>query len=189
MKIEQLEEKMKEHQKEGNIFKDPDLHSLTPFFQGKARHNLETSKILWKVSEEDEVKKALNVSGDYVGYDWVIGTAYYAMYHSALSALAQINIKTTTHEATIHAIEYHFTHKRKLLETEYIDFITKAHQLEVYYVNRLWAAKRMRTTAQYEADKTMSKEESEKLLKNAEWLIDRIDKLIEEIEGERKISD
>lgn len=183
MKLKQLEEKMREYREKGNIFGDPSLHSLTPFFQGKARHNLETSKILWKVSEEDEVKKALNVGRDYIAYDWIIGTAYYAMYHSALSALAQINIKTTTHEATIHAVEYHFTHKRKLLETEYIDLITKAHQLETYYVNRLWAAKRARTIAQYEADKTMSKEESEKLLKDAERLIDRIDKLIEELEA------
>lgn len=182
MKLAQLEEKMRQYQKSRIIFEDTSLHSLVPFFQGKARHNLETANILWKISEDDEAKRVLKISGDYVGYDWVISSSYYAMYHSALAALAEINLKTTTHETTIHALEYHFTHHRALLETKYIEAINKAHQLETHYVNKLWAAKRTRTVAQYEADKTMSKEDSEKLLSTAGDLVNRIDKLIAELD-------
>lgn len=124
----------------------------------------------------------LKVSSDYVSYDWVISSSYYAMYHSALAALAEINLKTTTHEATIHALEYHFTHHRTLLETKYIEAIKEAHQLEIHYVNKLWAAKRTRTVAQYEADKMMSKEDSERLLSIASDFVDRIDNLIAELD-------
>lgn len=186
MRLEQLEEKLKEYKRTRIIFEDTNLHSLVPFFQNRARHNLETAKILWKISEEDEAKKVLKISEDYVGYDWVISTSYYAMYHSALAVLSEINIKTTTHEATIHALEYHFIYRQALLETEYIEAISKAHQLETHYINKLWMAKRTRTVAQYEADKTMSKEDSERLLSTAEDLVNRMDKLIDELDRANK---
>ena len=182
MKLEQLEEKMKEYKKSRIVFEDTNLHSLVPFFQNRARHNLETAKILWKISEEDETKKVLKISEDYVGYDWVISTSYYAMYHSALAALSEINMKTTTHEATIHVLEYHFIHHKALLETEYIEAMKEAQQLEIRYINKLWTAKRTRAIAQYEADKTMSKEDSERLLFTAEDLVNRMDKLIHELD-------
>ena len=49
-------------------------------------------------------------------------------------------------------------------------------------MNKLWAGKRTRTVAQYEADKTMSKEDSEKLLSTASDLVNRIDRLIAELD-------
>ena len=186
MKLEQLEEKMREYEKSRVIYEDTNLHSLVPFFQRRARHNLETAKILWKISEDEEAKKFLEISGDYIGYDWIISTSYYAMYHSALAALAEINLKTTTHETTIQALEYHFTHRQALLETEYIEAISEANQLEIQYINKLWRAKRTRIVAQYEADKTMSKEDSEKLLSTAGDFVNRMDKLIDELDKTNK---
>ncbi|GEM_PF-6279921 len=47
-------------------------------------------------------------------------------------------------------------------------------------------AKKNRTVAQYEADKTMSKEDSERLLSTAEDLVNRMDKLIDELDRANK---
>ena len=54
--------------------------------------------------------------------------------------------------------------------------------MEIQYINKLWMAKRTRTVAQYEADKTMSKEDSEKLLSTAGDFVNRIDELIAELD-------
>lgn len=50
------------------------------FFISKARHNLETARLIWKISDDLSTKEKLAIRHDYEAYDWVISTGYYAIY-------------------------------------------------------------------------------------------------------------
>jgi len=149
-------------------------------YQAKARHNLETANIIWKISEEEKVKQAIDI-GSYRAYDWVIISAYYAMYHSALSVLAKIGYKSDNHEATILALEYYFVHQKKMLEKKYIKKLRSAREVEEKYIESFRAARRRRVAAQYDVVEIFGREEARKLIDDATEFLDRMDRLFYEI--------
>lgn len=116
MKAEELETRLNIYLADRRLKKDSFTSSLMPFFIGKARHNLETACLIWKILDNLSTKEKLAIRHDYEAYDWVISTAYYAMYHAASAALAAIGLRSSNHHAVIDALEYHFVHKRSLLE-------------------------------------------------------------------------
>lgn len=114
MRGELLRIKLETYMDNGWIREDKSANTLVPFFRNKALHNLETARILLKLSEEESLKAQIGIREDYEGYDWVISAAYYAMYHTASGALARINLRSTNHEAVIYALEYIILSIRKL---------------------------------------------------------------------------
>lgn len=157
------------------------ISRLVPNYQSKARHNLETANVLLKISKEPEMREAIDVGSGYQSYDWVIISAYYAMYHSALSALAKIGYKSANHEATILALEYYYVYEKKILERKYITKIKKARKLEEEYIERLRAARRRRIVAQYDVEESFGAEEANRIVNDAVEFLDRMEKLIYEI--------
>jgi len=141
----------------------------------KARHNLTLSKTIEKLSNEENAKKALRLPDDFYAFDWVIITAYYAMYHSALAALASIDFKSDNHTATMFALEVFFVH-RELLEPEFLEKLKQAGALEAEYIRR---ARRQRETAQYAVTEETGKEAAERLLEDTPQFINRMERLIE----------
>lgn len=87
--------------------------------------------------------------------DWVAITAYYAMYHSAMSLLVRIGLESKDHAATAAALDYFFG------KDVSIELLKKFHAarerkdnvsrlaIESRYINKLWKAKREREKAQY----------------------------------------
>ncbi len=161
---------------------DPSCTVLVPFFMNKARHNLETAKVIRRLSSSDDMKALVGISDEFEAFDWVITCCYYAMFHAASAALATLGLRSTKHEVVIQAVEYHFVHKQKLLDECHIENLQSARELDTHYINRLWAAKKSRTTAQYETDRGFSQGEAERVILSADEFITRIAELLDELE-------
>jgi uncharacterized protein (UPF0332 family) len=144
----------------------------------KARNNLVAMQIDYEVSENDSVRKLLNISG-FKEYDWVVVKGYYAMYMASLACLAKLGLKCENHNATISAIEFYFVEKGKL-ERDYLE-ILKNVSLEKAYVENLRGAKEDRITAQYDVSEEFKKRKADEMLSNARLFVDRMEKLFFDI--------
>ena len=173
-----IENRLKAFENKGLCGKSQFINRLVPNFMEKARHNLTLSKTIEKLSNEENAKKALRLPDDFYAFDWVIITAYYAMYHSALAALASIDYKSDNHTATMFALEVFFVHK-ELLEPEFLEKLKQAGALEAEYVQKLRRARRQRETAQYAVTEETGKEAAERLLEDTPQFINRMEILIE----------
>jgi len=178
LKKEMLKIKVRGYFDSGELRKDSTMTSLVKYYVDKARHNIETASLLMEASKSKDLKKKLKVAEDYIGYDWVISCGYYAMFHAATAALAAIGIKAETHESLIEGLEYHFVLQEKVIESEDIEKIKHAKKLDERYVNRMWATKSKRNTAQYKADAVIAQKDAEKIYKNAIDFVDALEGLI-----------
>jgi len=178
LKREMLKIKVKGYFDSGELRADPTITTLVKYYVDKARHNIETASLLMEVSRDKESKKRLKVSEDYMGYDWAVSCGYYAMFHAATAALAAVGIKAKSHESLIEGLEYHFVLKEKVIESEDIEKIKSAKKLDERYVNRMWATKSKRNTAQYKADAVIAQKDAAKIYKNAIDFVDILESLI-----------
>jgi uncharacterized protein (UPF0332 family) len=178
LRKEMLKIKIKGYFDDGDLSVDSSIIALVKYHIDKARHNIETCSLLMEVSKDKESKKRLKVSTEYSGYDWAISCGYYAMFHAATAALASIGIKAKNHESLIEGLEYHFTFKEKVIESEDIEKIKHAKRLDEQYVNRMWATKSKRNTAQYRADAVIAQKDAEEIYKMAIDFVDTLESLI-----------
>lgn len=156
---------------------------LAESYLRKARNNIIAMQVDYEVSENEEVKKLINISG-FKEYDWVVVKGYYAMYMVSLACLAKLGLKSENHNATISAIEFYFVEKGKL-EKEYIE-ILKNVSLEKGYVDSMKGAKDDRITAQYNVSEEFEKRKAEEMISNAKAFVDRMERLFYEIEKEEE---
>ena len=178
LKREMLKIKVKGYFDNGDLRRDSTITVLVKYHIDKARHNIQTASLLMEASGDKELKKRLKVSEDYIGYDWVISCGYYAMFHAATAALADIGIKAETHESLIEGLEYHFVYKENVIESKDVEKIKSAKKLDDRYVNRMWATKSRRNTAQYKADAVIAQKDAEKTYKDAIDFVDALESLI-----------
>jgi len=174
-----LEKRLKEHEKKDLFQRAMGMRRLSGNFLEKARHNLVTTKALWALSENENVKEEIGLSSDYEGYDWVVVSSYYSMYHAALSAIASVGFKSNNHMATIYLLHYHFVLEGKL-EKKYIDYLERARTLEKEYIDMIKRAKRTRETAQYSVEESFGRKEAEKMINMATEFVNRIDEMLSE---------
>ena len=171
--------------KEGLLSKTPFIWRLAPKFIEKAKNNLITLSILFDIYDNKKVRNYLNIPEDYDSSEWVVVCAYYAMYMSALAALAMINYKSKNHTATILALETFFV-KKQLLEERYLKMIEKA-QLEKEYIDNLNLARDRREIAQYSVTKEITRRIAEEIKEDAYKFVERMEKLIRDLESVRKV--
>src|SRR3989344_6082783 len=100
-RIEVLKRKIDGYLRKEQLFKDDEHKKLEKQFLTKSRKNFSVANLLFRISEQEELKKLLNLASDFEMYDWVIIISYYAMYTSALAALAKLGFKSKSHAATI----------------------------------------------------------------------------------------
>lgn len=65
-----------------------------------------------------------------------------------------------------------------VIESEDIDKIKHAKKLDEKYVNRMWATKSKRNTAQYRADAVILQKDAEKIYRNAVDFVNALEGLI-----------
>lgn len=181
LKAEMLKIKVKGYFDNGELRIDPTVTVLVKYHLDKARHNIETASLLLEASRDMESKKRLKISADYAGYDWAISCGYYAMFHAATAVLAVIGIKAESHESLIEGLEYHFVLKERTIETKDIEKFRHAKRLDEKYVNRMWATKSKRNTAQYKADVIIAQKDAEKIYENAIDFVNTLEGLIREL--------
>ena len=175
-----LRKKIERYLKKEQLFKSDEYKRLEKPFLAKSRKNFTVANLLFKVSEQEDVRKMLNLASDFEVYDWAIIVSYYSMYTSALSALAHLGYKSKSHAATITVLEHNFMNKTdgKNLEVKDIHKLTKAYALSEQLITKLIQTKTKRETAQYEATPSISRENAETALDDAEEFITKIEEIL-----------
>lgn len=168
--------------KKEQLFKSEEHKKLEKAFITKARKNFSIANLLFKISEQDYLKKLLTLSSDFEMHDWVIIVSYYSMYTSALSALAKLGFKSKSHVATIAVLEYNYVDENKEtsknLEAKDIHKLTKAYAISEQLITKLIQTKTNRETAQYDATPAITKEMAKTTLNDADEFISKIEEVL-----------
>ena len=152
-------------------------------FLTKSRKNFTVANLLFKISEQEDIRKLLNLASDFEMYDWVIIVSYYAMYTSALSALAKLGFKSKSHAATIAVLERHYIpekeeKKGKILGQKDIHKLVKAHAMSEQLIIKLIKTKTKRESAQYDATSSITKEIAKTSLDDADEFITKVEEIL-----------
>jgi uncharacterized protein (UPF0332 family) len=87
--------------------------------------------------------------------DWVVISAYYAMYQSAIALLARIGSKSKDHATTVAVLEYFFGEEitkeliQKFNELKEMKEKIESIKINEKYIEHFWKVKQARETVQY----------------------------------------
>ncbi len=128
-KLREAGKRAESHIREGLIAKEKEGR-FVQFFLDNARNSLESAKLLYEASTNENVKNALGLSG-FNGFLWVINSSYYSMFYMARALLESrgIRIKSdlSVHAITFDAIVYYFYLTGKL-EKKLIEEFAEAEE-------------------------------------------------------------
>lgn len=172
-----LKKKIDGYLRKAQLRKSPDCRKLVNLFVAKARKNSTVANLLFAISEKGKLQNTLALASGFEMYDWVIAVSYYAMYLSALAALAARGFKSRSHAATICALEYFYVHGGKLA-AKHLDRFTHARTLSAALLQKLQQTKTRRETAQYEAAPAISRASATGALADAEAFISRVEEIL-----------
>ena len=168
--------------KKEQLLKNEEYKKLEKPYITKARKNFTVANLMNNISDQEELRKMLNLATDFEMYDWVIIVSYYAMYTSALSALAKLGFKSKSHAATITVLELNYVNDQnkngKNLETKDIHKLTKAYTLSEQLIIKLMQTKTNRETAHYDATPSITKEMAQTALSDADEFITKIEEVL-----------
>ncbi len=172
-----LKKKIKRYLQKEQLFKKEEYVKLEKLFLTKARKNITIANLLFRTSEQEELKKMVVLPEGFEMYDWVIITSYYAMYSAALAAIAKLGFKSKSHMATIAVLEQYYVHENKQLAKEHVVKLAKAHTLSEIWITKFLEVKTKRETAQYEATPAIARENADSARKDAEEFITKIEEI------------
>ena len=160
------------------LIKDEIVKRLANEYLTKAKNNLITLKILDEFQNDKIFRKKYNVPENYSTYEWVVITAYYAMYTAAISLLAKIGYRSKNHTATLCVLEEFFV-KKKFLEQDTLTSLKSAmfHKEEV---EKLSDARHKREIAQYSITKQTTKSIAEKIKRDAYDFVNKCEEIIKQ---------
>ena len=177
-----LKNKIEGFLKKEQLLNKEEYKKLEKPYITKARKNFTVANLMNKISNQEELRKMLNLATDFEIYDWVIIVSYYAMYTSALSALARLGFKSKSHAATVTVLELNYVNEqiknRKSLEGKDIHKLTKAYTLSEQLILKLMQTKTNRETAQYDATPSITKEMAKTALDDTDEFITKIEEVL-----------
>ena len=136
----------------------------------KADHNLIVMTDLGKLGHED----------------WVVISAYYAMYQSATALLVRIGLESKDHATTVAVLEYFFGEQiSKELIGKFNELKESKDKIEAItihekYIDYLWKIKRARETVQYGI--SINFKETDVAMRNARDFVSKIKLVISELD-------
>ncbi len=136
----------------------------------KADHNLIVMTDLSKLGHED----------------WVVISAYYAMYQSAMTLLAKIGLESKDHATTAAVLEYFFGEQiSKDLTGKFNELKERKDKIEAIiidekYIDYLWKIKRARETVQYGI--SINYKEADAVMRNARDFVSKIKLVVNELD-------
>ncbi len=166
-----LRKKIDSYLRKEQLGKSNEHVKLETSFMVKSRKNFTVANLLFRISEEDDLKKTLSIAHGFEMYDWTIIVSYYAMYTSALAAISRHGFKSKSHAATISVLELYYVHENRKLDDKHIHQLSKAHALSEELITKLMQIKTSRETAQYDATSAISRENAVNALENGVCLI------------------
>lgn len=187
---EVLRAKIDRYLKREQLFKGDEHKKLEKPFLTKSRKNFSVANLLFKISEQEDMRKLLNLASDFEMFDWAIIVSYYAMYASALAALAKLGFKSRSHAATITVLQHHYIpeekdkdngkseDKTKILGQTDIHKLVKAYAISEQLITKLIQTKTRRETAQYDATPSITREMAKSSLDDADEFITKIEEIL-----------
>ncbi len=136
----------------------------------KADHNLIVMTDLSKLGHED----------------WVVISAYYAMYQSATALLTKIGLESKDHATTAAVLEYFFCEQiSKELMGKFNKLKERKDKIEAIfigekYIDYLWKIKRARETVQYGI--SINYKEADVVMSNAREFVNKIKLVLNELD-------
>lgn len=162
--------------KEGQLTKDESIIPKSDSFLKKARNNLMTLNLLFKLNSDKKARELLNLPADYDSNEWVVITGYYAMYTSALALLAKIGFRSKNHTATLLVLEEFFV-KKKLIDSKLLLTLRNA-LFQKEEIEKLSEARHQREIAQYSITKQTTKDIAEKIKKDAYDFVNKVELIL-----------
>ena len=156
------------------LIKDLSAKNLAETYLKKAKTNIITMELLSKATKFRDV---LALPSDYGTDEWIVVTAYYAMYLAALSLLAKLGFRSKTHTATAVALEEFFV-KKKLLDKIHLENFERI-KMKKEEVEALREARDRREIAQYSVTKKTTKELADKTKDDAHEFVNRTEEILE----------
>ncbi len=181
---EVLKRKIDRYLKKEQLFKNDEHKKLEKPFLTKSRKNFAVANLLFKISEQEDMRRLLSLASDFEMYDWAIIVSYYSMYTSALAALAKLGFKSKSHAATIAVLEHHYIpiekdqNNNKALEQKDIHKLVKAYSISEQLITKLIQTKTKRETAQYDATPSITKEMAKTSLEDADEFITKVEEIL-----------
>lgn len=160
----------------GQLVRDKSIAKNASSFLKKARNNLMTLDLLFKLNANKSARKLLEIPNDYDSNEWAVIAGYYSMYTSALALLAKIGFRSKNHTATLLVLEEFFV-KKKLLDETALLILKNAH-FQKEELEKLSDARHKREIAQYSVTKQTTKEIAEKIKKEAYSFINKCDEIL-----------
>lgn len=133
----------------------------------KADHNLIVMTDLSKLGHED----------------WVVISAYYAMYQSAMSLLTKIGLESKDHATSAAVLEYFFDEQiSKEVIGKFNELKEKIEAITISekYIDYLWKIKRARETVQYGI--SINYKETDIVMRNAREFVSKIKLVLNELD-------
>jgi uncharacterized protein (UPF0332 family) len=146
----------------------------------KSNNNLKFAKVALKISNSPKIKEGLELSEHDSFYDWVIVTAYYAMFHCAHALLATKEIKIghiRVHEATLYALAKYFMLNKELEDELFLLYEDAGARAEALF-NSLSDEKAKRGQFTYERLPKANRLPAEESIQNASQFIRDIETIL-----------
>jgi len=143
----------------------------------KAFHNLTFANQIFDSNQKNQLQ--VSYSGENY-YDWVITVSYYSMYQACLSALAAVRKSSENHSATVCALVYHYVHKRKRLNEQYLLSLDKIRALAEQDVQKLIERRFQREKASYDTGYTTQVGLAQTALFEARAFVLKVREILEE---------
>ena len=140
-------------------------------------HNLRLANQIFDSNQKNQLQ--VSYSGENY-YDWVITVSYYSMYQACLSALAAVRKSGENHSATVCALVYHYVHKRKQLNDQYLLSLDKIQALADQDVQKLVERRFQREKAPYDTGYTTQVGLAQTALSEAREFVLKIREILED---------
>jgi len=146
----------------------------------KAFHNLSLANQIFNSNQKSQLQ--VSYSGENY-YDWVITVSYYSMYQACLSALAAVRKSGENHSATVCALVFHYVHKRKQLDEQYLLSLDKIQVLANQDVQKLVEKRFQREKASYDTSYTTQVGLAQTALTEAREFVLKVREILEDALG------
>lgn len=153
----------------------------------RAEHEIATSELLYRLSEDSSEKTALNALSGSTYYSAVISHAYYAIFYSAKYYLLSKNISVP--EQGQHSFVYQKFKKFAKsgeLDKEFLEIYEDAKVKAEMLLSILEDEEEKRTEYTYKTYPQANKEPAEKSIENAKFFVAHIRKFVERIRSAQK---
>ncbi len=158
------------------IIKDKSVMFLSGEYLKKAKNNLLTMSLLSEIQNNQKIRNLLKIPKKYDSSEWVVISAYYAMYSSALALLAKIGFRSKNHMATLLVLENYFVKKNYLDKRDLL--LIKKIQFQKEEIEKISGAKHKREIAQYSITKQTTKDIADKIKKDAYDFVNKAESIL-----------